>query len=79
MPRLHKGSRGSDVVELQRFLNEWIRDERPADIAYELVEDGSFGDNTRFVVAKWQAAHGRHPSGEIDFPIMTVDSTGGGV
>ena len=79
MARLRKGSKGSDVRELQEVLNQWIRAEQPDGIEYELVEDGSFGDNTRFVLAKWQAANGHHPSGEIDYPFTIIDSTGGGV
>lgn len=78
MPRLRKGSEGSEVTELQQMLNQWIRDEEPEGILGEIPEDGVFGDNTRFVVAKWQSAHGHHPSGEIDFP-QIIDSSGGGI
>ena len=45
-PNLKKGSRGSQVDRLQRFLN-WYGD-------YGLVVDGIFGDKTRIAVFKFQ-------------------------
>lgn len=50
--RLSKGSRGEEVVELQRMLNEKHRS-TPPQIIPLLLEDGIFGNRTETMLKKW--------------------------
>ena len=56
-PSLRLGSRGSEVVRLQRALLEQ---------GYLLRPDGRFGSMTREAVVTFQSTHHLPPTGEVD-------------
>lgn len=91
-----KGGRGNGVRLLQERLAEWIGElhaQGEGGDMQGLIADGAFGQNTQFVVAKFQQARGLSPSGYADAETLTalgldenlpagdyiIDSTGGGV
>ena len=56
-PSLRLGSRGTEVVRLQRALREQ---------GYLLRPDGRFGPMTREAVVTFQSTHHLPPTGEVD-------------
>ncbi len=64
-----KGARGEHVRELQEMLNKWIRQAgRPEGFYkdYDLTPDGSYGNNTAYVVARFQTYHDMPATGVVD-------------
>ena len=55
-PKLQFGSRGTAVRDLQRRLNQWIADARPAGLS-ALAVDGIFGPRTAAAVGVYQHTH----------------------
>ncbi len=66
---LKKGDRGVGVRQLQSVLNRWIRDNHQAGQQTDLrplSEDGAYGDNTSFVVRRFQLQNGLDNTGVVD-------------
>lgn len=57
---LSSGSKGTDVEQLQRYLQEGEY------LSADIEVDGKFGSATRTAVKKWQEDHGLKETGKID-------------
>jgi len=57
---LSSGSKGTDVEQLQRYLQEG------GYLSADVEVDGNFGSATRTAVKKWQEDHGLKETGKID-------------
>jgi peptidoglycan hydrolase-like protein with peptidoglycan-binding domain len=64
-----KGARGEHVKEIQQLLNNWIHKAgRPEGFYqdFDLTVDGGYGNNTAYVMARFQTYHDLSATGQLD-------------